>query len=104
CFRCCRSEGDTTITQRHLLRARELEQPDDLGLGATQQQYPRIVAEGPPRPNVIASRIGLPSRTVSEVTESFLIRAGLIVKDEQGRRCLTALGHEHLSGSRANAV
>ncbi|WDI39870.1 Holliday junction DNA helicase RuvB C-terminal domain-containing protein [Bremerella sp. P1] len=99
CFRCCRSEGETTITKRHLLRACELEQLDELGLGPTEQQYLDIVAEGPTRLNVIASRIGLPTRTVSEVTESFLIRVGLIGKDEQGRRCLTEAGHRHLSES-----
>ena len=46
--------------------------------------------------NVIASLLGLPSRTVSHVTESFLLRAGLIIKDDQGRRQLTAKGREHL--------
>ncbi|QGJ68640.1 ATP-dependent DNA helicase RuvB [Planctomycetales bacterium 10988] len=104
CFRCCRSEGETTIAKRHLLRACELEQLDELGLGPTEQQYLAIVAEGPTRLNVIASRIGLPSRTVSEVTESFLIRAGLIGKDEQGRRCLTEAGHRHLSDSRPSGA
>lgn len=100
CFRCMRSEGESTITKGHLLRACELEQLDKLGLGPTEQQYLSIVAEGPTRLNVIASRIGLPSRTVSEVTESFLIRAGLICKDDQGRRCLTESGMNHLSNSR----
>ena len=99
CFRCMRSEGEFTITKGHLLRACELEQLDQLGLGPTEQQYLGIVAEGPTRLNVIASRIGLPSRTVSEVTESFLIRAGLICKDDQGRRCLTESGMNHLSNS-----
>lgn len=103
CFRCMRSEGETTITKRHLMRACELEQLDELGLGPTEQQFLQIVAEGPSRLNVIASRIGLPSRTVSEVTESFLIRASLICKDEQGRRCLTEAGHRHLSDSRRGA-
>lgn len=104
CFRCCRSEGESTITMGHLLRACDLEQLDDLGLGPTEQQYLHIVSEGPTRLNVIASRIGLPSRTVSEVTESFLIRAGIIGKDEQGRRCLTEAGHRHLSDSRRDGV
>ena len=100
CFRCMRSEGETMITKGHLLRACELEQLDELGLGPTEQQYLGIVVEGPTRLNVIASRIGLPSRTVSEVTENFLIRAGLICKDDQGRRCLTEFGMNHLSDSR----
>lgn len=99
CHRCARSEGETTLTNRHLMRACELEQLDDLGLGPTEQQYLRIVSEGPSRLNVIASKIGLPSRTISEVTESFLIRAGLICKDDQGRRNLTQQGHEHLFNS-----
>jgi Holliday junction DNA helicase RuvB len=103
CFRCARSEGETTITQRHLLRACELEQLDELGLGQTEKQYLHIVAEGPTRLNVIASRIGLPSRTVSEVTENFLIRSSLICKDDQGRRCLTEEGMNHLSKSRRDA-
>lgn len=104
CHRCARSEGQQTITLSHLRRACELEQLDGLGLGPTEQQYLRIVAEGPTRLNVVASRLGLPIRTVSEVTESFLIRAGLICKDDQGRRNLTQRGHEHLSHSRRNTV
>ena len=43
--------------------------------------------------------LGLPSRTVSQVTEPFLIRAGLVVKDDNGCRQLTALGREHLVNS-----
>ena len=46
-----------------------------------------------------AAMLGLPRRTVSEVTEQFLQRAGLIVKDDQGRRQLTAKGRDHLSAS-----
>ncbi len=96
CRRVCRSEGDNAITLDHHERACLLEQIDGLGLGPTDQQYLRILAEGASRLNVIASRLGLPSRTVAEVTEPFLIRAGLVAKDDQGRRQLTAAGREHL--------
>jgi len=99
CFRCCRAEGESTLTERHLMRACELEQLDELGLGATEQQLLKIVAEGPTRLNVVASRIGLPARTVSQVTESFLLRCGLIAKDDQGRRFLTETGRNHLASS-----
>jgi Holliday junction DNA helicase RuvB len=92
----CRSEGERTITLAHLERACGLEQIDELGLGPTEQQYLRILAEGDSRLNVIASRLGLPPRTVSQVTEPFLLRAGFLVKDNQGRRQLTSLGREHL--------
>lgn len=104
CRRCARSEGEDTITEKHLLRACDLDELDELGLGPTEQQYLRIVAEGPTRLNVIASRIGLPTRTISEVTEGFLIKAGLIGKDDQGRRHLTTYGHEHVSKTRSFTV
>jgi holliday junction DNA helicase RuvB len=98
--RVARSEGEKTITLAHLERACLLEGIDALGLGPTEQQYLRILAEGDSRLNVIASRLGLPPRTVSQVTESFLIRAGFVVKDNQGLRQLTVLGRNHLSQGR----
>jgi Holliday junction DNA helicase RuvB len=94
--RVCRAEGERTITLAHLERACLLEQIDPLGLGPTEQHYLRILAEGDSRLNVIASRLGLPPRTVSQVTEPFLLRAGFMVKDNQGRRQLTTQGREHL--------
>jgi len=97
CRRVCRAGGDDTITLAHLTRACELEQIDAFGLGPTEQKYMRIVADGNSRLNVIASMLGLPARTVSQVTEPFLIRAGFLVKDDQGRRQLTGMGRDHLS-------
>jgi holliday junction DNA helicase RuvB len=98
--RVCRAEGERTITLSHLERACGLEQIDALGLGPTEQEYLRILAEGDTRLNVIASRLGLPPRTVSQVTEPFLLRAGFLVKDDNGRRQLTAVGRQHLNGGR----
>lgn len=96
CRRVCRSVGEQTITVDHLRKACLLEGMDDLGLGPTEQSYLRALADGASRLNVIASLLGLPSRSVAEVTEPFLIRAGLVVKDDQGRRQLTGQGREHL--------
>ncbi|MDY0169915.1 MAG: Holliday junction DNA helicase RuvB C-terminal domain-containing protein [Thermoguttaceae bacterium] len=101
CRRVCRSEGSETITLEHLQRACDLEQIDDHGLGPTEQAYLRLLAEGPVRLNVIASALGLPARTVSQVTEPFLIRAGLVAKDDQSRRQLTAAGFKHVSNCRS---
>lgn len=97
CRRVARSRGESVITSSHLVRACELEQIDCLGLGPAEQKFLRIVSEGTNRLNVIASILGLPARTVSEVTEPFLIRAGLLIKDEQGRRQLTAHGRMHVT-------
>lgn len=104
CRRVCRAEGEIVITAAHLERACRLEGLDDLGLGPTEQKYLEIIAMGISRLNVIASMLGLPSRTVAEVTEPFLIRTGLIVKDDQGRRQLTAKGRAHLLKSRLHPV
>jgi Holliday junction DNA helicase RuvB len=99
CYRVCRSYGESEITHLHLAQACAMEQLDSLGLGPSEQKYLQILSQGPVRLNVIASMLGLPSRTVAEVTEPFLIRVGLVMKDDQGRRQLTAQGHEHLSKS-----
>lgn len=99
CRRVCRAEGEKTIKLDHLERACLLEQIDALGLGPTEQQYLRALADGATRLNVIASLLGLPARTLSQVAEPFLIRAGLMVKDDQGKRLLTEKGREHVSKS-----
>lgn len=96
CHRVCRANGETAITLQHLQRACALEQLDSLGLGPVEQKYLAQLSEGATRLNVISSILGLPTRTVSQVTEPFLLRAGLIVKDSQGRRQLTAKGLERL--------
>lgn len=96
CHRVCRANGETAITLKHLQRACSLEQLDSLGLGPVEQKYLAQLSEGATRLNVISSVLGLPTRTVSQVTEPFLLRAGLIVKDVQGRRQLTAKGLDHL--------
>lgn len=96
CRRVCRSEGEHAITVRHFERACDLEQIDDLGLGPLERRYLTILADGPSRLNVIASVIGLPARTVSQITEQFLVRSGLIDKDKSGLRQLTAKGLEHV--------
>lgn len=104
CRRVCRAEGQSGITLAHLERACLLEQIDPLGLGPLDQQYLAVLAEGTNRLNVIGSRLGLHARTVAEVVEPFLIRMGLVVKDDQGRRELTAEGREHLSRSRPGGI
>ena len=99
CRRVCRAEGETAILPVHFERACQLEQIDGLGLGSTEQKYLSILAEGPTRLNVISTILGLPSRTVSEVTEQFLIRSELITKDKNGLRQLTQKGMEYARNS-----
>lgn len=93
--RVARAGASDVVTAAHLERACYLDGIDHLGLGPTEQQYVKILLEGPTRLNMLASRLGLPTRTVAEVTEPFLIRSGLVVKDDQGKRQLSAEGREH---------
>ncbi len=104
CRRVCRARNQTLITVGHLTRACELEQLDDLGLGVTEQHYLQMLANGPTRLNVLASVLNLPARTISHVTEPFLLRAGLVWKDEHSRRQLTAEGREHLAANQPSCI
>jgi len=99
CWRVCRAAGEHVINRRHLERACVLEQIDTAGLDATEQAYLRCLSDGPLRLNMLASMLGLPAKTVSSVTESFLIRSGLITKDKNGLRMLTGKGMEHIEAS-----
>ncbi|HVK16177.1 MAG TPA: Holliday junction DNA helicase RuvB C-terminal domain-containing protein [Fimbriiglobus sp.] len=92
------------ITAAHLTRACDLEGIDGLGLGPTERQYLHLVAEGASRLNVVSSMLGLPTRTVAQVIEPYLLRTGLVVKDDTGRREVTARGRDHLSASRLSSV
>lgn len=95
--RCSRAEGRSQIVPEDFARAVELEGIDSLGLGFLEQKYLRSLVDGPRRVNVLASGLGVPTRTLTSVQEPFLIRAGLVDKDDQSRRVLTAKGREHLA-------
>ena len=96
-YRCCRAAGENAVSVEHLLHACRLEGCDSLGLGVLEQKYLRLLVDGPRRVNLLASALGLPTKTLTSVQEPFLIRAGLIDKDEASRRVLTPKGREHLS-------
>jgi len=95
-YRSCRAAGETAVTVDHLLHSCRLEGCDGLGLGFLEQKYLRLLLDGPRRVNVLASALGVPTKTLTSVTESFLIRSGLIEKDDQSRRVLTPKGREHI--------
>lgn len=98
-YRTTRSEGAEIITSRHVERTCELEGLDRAaGLDRTEQAYLTLLAQAKDKPirlNVISSVIGLPSRTIAEVTEKFLLREGLILRCEHGR-ALTEKGLEYV--------
>ena len=97
--RVSRADGRTLITTEDLSMALELEQLDNLGLGPLESKYLKLLLEGPRRVNVLASALGVPSKTLSSVTEPFLIRAGLVDKDDSSKRVLTTEGRRHVLGN-----
>lgn len=98
-YRTARSEGADAITVAHLERTCVLEGLDAAaGLDKTEQKYLTLLArtrDKPVRLNVISSVLGLPSKTIADVTERFLLRDGLIVRCENGR-ALTDKGQEYV--------
>lgn len=97
-YRTARSEGAEVITARHIERTCELEGLDAAGLDKNEQKYLGLLAQSKTKPvrlNVISSVIGLPTRTIAEVTEKFLLREGLIIRCESGR-ALTEKGLDYV--------
>jgi Holliday junction DNA helicase RuvB len=98
-----RSEGENTIRPAHMRKAFTLLGIDSLGLNvATDLKYLSLLLETEKPVNVLASHLGLPTRTVTTVIEPFLIRSGLMEKGKQSKRYLTAKGKEHLNGGTTN--
>ena len=97
CRRTARSENSAVITVQHFKRTCQIEGLDKYGLGTDERKYLSILAEhhSPIRLNIIATRLGLHQRTVRDVIEPYLIRIGLMIKDDKGR-FLTAKGLEHI--------
>jgi Holliday junction DNA helicase RuvB len=94
--RTARADGSSTISMDHFRKTCVLESIDREGLDSTEQRYLQTLLNGPHRLNMLAAKLSLPTRTVERVIESdYLIRSGLIEKDEQSRRVLTTEGRRH---------
>lgn len=92
------SKNDEIVTKNHFDSICEVESIDVRGLTGNEVKYLRILHEndGSTRLNVIASRLGLNPNHVSKITEQFLIRDGLVTK-QNSVRILTQSGFSHLS-------
>ena len=99
------SENAEVITTEHFHRTCELEGIDHIGLTGNEIKYLKILHENDykARLNVIASRLGLNPRHVSKIIEQFLIRQGLVTKNNSVR-VLTQEGLSHLREHHINEV
>lgn len=94
--RTARSEGVNVVTMQHFRKTCVLEAVDNKGLDVNEQRYLQILLEGPQRVNVIASKMGLPRKTLQDVIEAdYLLRSSLVAKQEDSRRVLTPDGLHH---------
>ena len=89
------SHNNEMITMADVDEAFKLLKIDELGLDTLERQYLRTLLNGSNRLNVLSSKTGLPSATISTVIEPFLLREGLIDKDGSSRT-ITEKGKHHI--------
>ena len=91
------SQNDDVIREDHFHKTCDIESIDPKGLTGNEVKYLNILYEndGTARLNVLASRLGLHPKHVSNIIEQFLIRDGLVTKSNSVR-ILTQQGLEHL--------
>jgi Holliday junction DNA helicase RuvB len=99
--RCAVAEGSDVIGVSHLEQACHIERLSPEGLDHLQQKYVALLKGGALRLNVLASALGVSPKVLCKTTEPYLIRSGIILKDEAGRRALSDLGRE-IVGSSSN--
>jgi Holliday junction DNA helicase RuvB len=98
--RTARANGDHNITLQHLYSTLQMEGIDCMGLTIDERKYLSIVNDHNNliRLNVIATCLGMSSRSVSTNLEPYLIRIGVLTKDPRnGCRVLTEKGIQHIT-------
>lgn len=90
------SHGRTVITMGDVKKAFHLLQIDELGLDSIERNYLKELSKHKNmKLNVIASKLGLPTRTISSVIEPYMLRQELIFKDGSNR-VITEKGKAHI--------
>ena len=92
------SNNRSIIKMDDVKKAFHLLQVDELGLDTIERNYLKELSKHKSmKLNVIASKMGLPTRTISNVIESYLLRTELIYKDGSNR-IITDKGKTHIQG------
>jgi len=92
------SHGHETITMADVEEAFQLLKIDELGLDTLERAYLKCLLNGSNKLNVLSSKTGLPSATISTVIEPFLLRESLIDKNGS-TRIITEKGKKHITQS-----
>lgn len=91
------SNNRSVITMEDVRKAFHLLQIDELGLDTIERNYLKELSKHKSmKLNVISSKIGLPTQTISSVIEPFLLRMELIHKDASNR-VITEKGKSHIA-------
>lgn len=97
CYNVCSSKGRNIITMDDALDAFKLIQIDALGLDELERNYLRILHQnGSTALNVISSKLALPTQTIKNVLEPYLMQECLIQKNRLSHRELTETGKIHI--------
>ncbi|MGA1617411.1 MAG: Holliday junction DNA helicase RuvB C-terminal domain-containing protein [Pirellulales bacterium] len=94
--RMAKADQADVVTLDHFRKNCLQESIDREGLDYVEQQYMKTLLNGPQRLNMLAAKLALPTKTISDVIEgSYLFRGDLVEKDDQSRRTLTKKGRKH---------
>jgi len=98
------AEGSDVLTVDHLRRACEVERISDQGLDNMQQKLLHLLGCGPQRVGVLASMLGVSPKVLQKTVEPYLLRSGIVVKNDAGLRILTEIGQKHLEDLRPASI
>ena len=97
CWNVASAKGKNIISMKDAKEAFQLIQIDELGLDELERNYLRILQQYGATPlNVISSKLALPTPTIKNVIEPYLLQENLIQKNKCSHRELTSLALEHL--------
>ena len=97
CWNVSSSKGKEVIELDDVYEAFRLIQIDELGLDELERKYLSLLHQNGPMPlNVISSMLALPSQTIKNVIEPYLLQEYLILKNKNSHREITQTGTEHI--------
>lgn len=98
CWNVASAKGRGIITMDDVNEAFKLIQIDELGLDELERNYLRMLHQNGATPlNIISSKLGgLPTQTIKNVLEPYLLQENLIQKNKFSHREITTLGEAHI--------
>jgi Holliday junction DNA helicase RuvB len=97
CWYVTRSHNRNVMNLQDVQEAFHYLQIDEFGLDKLDRSYLMVLREsGRSRLSVLSSRLSLPSLTLQRVLEPYLLKEGLIIRDDSSIRVITRKGRQYL--------